>query len=461
MWAMDQGPTTLQLRPVRAVRLVAVRVDAGPDAGRDASGDGRRVVTVGTSADCDLALTDPMVSRYHLEVRHAADGLALVDLGSKNGTFVGGIRIERAVVPPGTRVKVGANTLVVDDAGARAAPAAAADPLPGVIAHSSVMRDVVALARRLASVSTSVLIEGETGVGKEVIARAIHDAGPRRAGPFVVVDCGSLPATLIASQLFGHEKGAFTGADARRAGAFERAHGGTLFLDEIGELPLDLQPALLGVLERQRFTRVGGADPVDVDVRVLAATNRDLRVEVNATAFRSDLYFRLAVARIVIPPLRERPEDLEPLVESLVERFTGVPVAVAGEHPLSAAMDSIRRQRWPGNVRELRNVVEAAIVLGELPIGIEPAAAAPSAAATVAPGELAGPPTNAGAFAGAPPVEQLGSYRDAKAAALADFERSYLTDLLARAGGNVSAAARLARMDRPYLIQLLRRHELK
>jgi DNA-binding NtrC family response regulator len=178
---------------------------------------------------------------------------------------------------------------------------------------------------------------------------------------------------------------------------------------------------------------------------VLAATHRDLRGEVNTGGFRADLYYRLAVARIVIPPLRERPEDLEPLVESLVERFTGVPVAVAGEHPLAPAMDAIRRQRWPGNVRELRNVVEAAIVLGEIPFGVEPAAVA------------AGAPTLGGPASAA----ELPSYRDAKAAAITDFERAYLADLLARAGGNVSAAARLARMDRPYLIQLLRRHELR
>ncbi len=440
---MDHGgPTTLQPRPVRAVRLVAVRVDTGPDAGRDAGDDGRRVVTIGSAADCDLRLGDPTVSRYHLEVRHAADGLALIDLGSRNGTFVGGVRVERAVVPPGTRVKLGATTVVVEDAGARATPAAD-EPLPGVIAHSAAMRDVVALARRLAAVSTSVLIEGETGVGKEVVARAIHETGPRRAGPFVVVDCGSLPATLIASQLFGHEKGAFTGADARRAGAFERAHGGTVFLDEIGELPLDLQPVLLGVLERQRFTRVGGAEPVDVDVRVLGATHRDLRGEVNSGGFRADLYYRLAVARIVIPPLRDRLDDLEPLVASLAERFTGIGggSGVVGDHPLAHVMEALRRQRWPGNVRELRNVVEAAIVLGELPDGAEPpplAMAVPSS-----------------------PGDVLASYREAKAAAIADFERGYLTELIGRAGGNVSAAARLANMDRPYLIQLLRRHELK
>ena len=429
------GPTTLQARPVRAVRLVAARVEAGPDAGAAVDG-GARVVTVGASPDCDLRLTDPTVSRYHLEVRHAADGLALVDLGSTNGTWVGTTRIERATVAPGTRVRLGATTLVVDDAGARPAPATG-EALPGVIAHSAPMRDVVALARKLALVSTSVLLEGETGVGKEVVARAIHDAGPRRDRPFVVVDCGSLPATLIASQLFGHEKGAFTGADARRPGAFERAAGGTVFLDEIGELPLDLQPALLGVLERHRFTRVGGAEPIDVDVRVLAATHRDLRGEVNAGTFRADLYFRLAVARLAIPPLRERGDDLEPLVAALAERFTGV----SGDNPLAHAMPALRRQRWPGNVRELRNVVEAALVLGQLP------------------GEPGGAPTTT-----APPDDAaapLPAYRDAKAAALTGFEREYLARLLAATGGNVSAAARLAQMDRPYLIQLLRRHGLR
>ena len=424
------GPTTLQARPVRAVRLVAARVEAGPDAGR-ALDDGARVLTIGTSPDCDLALTDPTVSRYHLEVRHAADGLAVVDLGSTNGTLVGTTRVERATVAPGTRLRLGATTLVVDDAGARAAPAAA-EPLPGVIAHSPAMREVVALARKRAMVGTAVVLEGET-----VVARAIHDAGPRRDRPFVVVDCGSLPATLIAAQLFGHEKGAFTGADARRPGAFERAAGGTVFLDEIGELPLDLQPALLGVLERHRFTRVGGAEPIDVDVRVLAATHRDLRGEVNAGAFRADLYFRLAVARLTIPPLRERADDLEPLVIALAERFTGV----AGDNPLAHALPALRQQRWPGNVRELRNVVEAALVLGLLPGAAGALDAAPLATPD-APGALA-------------------SYREAKAAALTDFERDYLTRLLAAAAGNVSAAARLAQMDRPYLIQLLRRHGLR
>jgi DNA-binding NtrC family response regulator len=394
---------------------------------------------VGTAADCQLVLRDPAVSRYHVELRHAPDGVALADLGSRNGVWLGGVRLERALVPVGTRLGLGASALLVEDAGAEAATAAADAPveLPGLVARSEAMRAVARLVARLARVGTSVLIEGETGVGKEVVARAIHEAGPRRAGPFVVVDCGSLPPTLIASQLFGHERGAFTGADARRAGAFERAQGGTLLLDEIGELPLELQPALLGVLERRRFTRVGGAAELDADVRVLAATNRDLRAEVNAGTFRADLYYRLAVARVLIPPLRERLDDLPGLVESFVEKLTGVP----GENPLAASMDALRQHRWTGNVRELRNVVEAALVLGRVDLGD----ASPT-----------GSPAPAGA-----PDGPLGPYRDARAEALQRFEVAYLTRLISESGGNVSEAARRAKMDRPYLSTLLKKHSLR
>jgi DNA-binding NtrC family response regulator len=286
---------------------------------------------------------------------------------------------------------------------------------------------------KLARVDSSVLIQGETGTGKEVVARAIHEASPRRDKELVIVDCGSLPASLIASILFGHEKGAFTGADQRRPGAFERADGGTVLLDEIGELPLDVQPALLGVLERRAFTRVGGAQSVSVDVRVLAATHRDLRAEVNAGRFRADLYYRLAVAKVFLPPLRERPEDIEPLVAHFVQRLTGV----AELGPLASAMDALRAHPWSGNIRELRNVVEAALVMGELDLG-------------------GGAPARVAAPAG-----ELPSYRDARAAALARFEAEYLKTLIERAGGNASEAARLAHMDRPYLLTLLRKHGLR
>jgi DNA-binding NtrC family response regulator len=252
----------------------------------------------------------------------------------------------------------------------------------------------------------------------------------------VIVDCGSMPASLIASLLFGHERGAFTGADQRRTGAFERANGGTVLLDEIGELPLDVQPALLGVLERRAFTRVGGSDSLDVDVRVLAATHRDLRAEVNNGRFRADLYYRLAVAKILIPPLRERPEDIEALVEHFVQRLTGV----AELGPLATALDQLRAHPWSGNVRELRNVVEAAIVMGELDLGTGTHAdrAQPLATSTT-----------------------VAAYRDARAAALHRFEADYLRSLIERAGGNASEAARIARMDRPYLLTLLRKHNLR
>ncbi|HTR49564.1 MAG TPA: sigma 54-interacting transcriptional regulator [Kofleriaceae bacterium] len=423
----DLPRTKLQPRPVRVVHQLRVVSDAG-----SAEGD---TLAIGTAEDNALVLRDPAVSRYHLELHRTPAGVQVVDLGSRNGTWLGGARIERALVPAGTQLRIGDTTLAVEDAGQSLAPPAPADlpRSPDLVGDSDAIREVARLVHRVARVDSSVLIHGETGTGKEVIARAIHEASPRRDRELVVVDCGSLPAQLIASILFGHEKGAFTGADQRRAGAFERAEGGTVLLDEIGELPLDLQPALLGVLERRTFTRVGGAQPIAVDVRVLAATHRDLRAEVNAGRFRADLYYRLAVAKIAIPPLRERREDIEALVRHFVQRLTGV----AELGPLAGVLDELRAQPWTGNVRELRNVVEAALVMGELDI-----AGAPRPAAKLAPGVL---PT----------------YRDARAAALARFEGEYLRALIDRAGGNASEAARLARMDRPYLLTLLRKHGLR
>jgi len=423
----DLPRTKLQPRPVRVVHQLRVVCDAG-----SAEGD---VLAIGTAEDNALVLRDATVSRYHLELRRTPAGVQVVDLGSRNGTWLGGARIERALVPAGTQLRIGDTTLAVEDAGSSLAPPVPAD-LPrsaDLVGDSDAIRDVVRLVHRVARVDSSVLIHGETGTGKEVIARAIHEASPRRDRELVVVDCGSLPASLIASILFGHEKGAFTGADQRRAGAFERAEGGTVLLDEIGELPLEVQPALLGVLERRSFTRVGGAQPIAVDVRVLAATHRDLRAEVNAGRFRADLYYRLAVAKIAIPPLRERTEDIEALVRHFVQRLTGV----AELGPLAGVLDELRAQPWSGNVRELRNVVEAALVMGELDI-----AGAPRAATKLAAGAL---PT----------------YRDARATALARFETDYLRTLIERAGGNASEAARLARMDRPYLLTLLRKHGLR
>ncbi len=404
-------------------------------------------VTIGSGRDNDLVLHDERVSPRHLEVRSAPEGVALRDLGSATGTFLGATRLGDGIVAPGTRVRVGETILeilvgeVPGDLRARLAA-------EGLVFTGPAMTEVAESLQRLAPFSTSVLIEGETGTGKEVIARAVHRLSMRANGPFVTVDCGALPATLIESELFGHERGAFTGADRRRQGAFERAHGGTVFLDEIGELPLASQPALLGALQRRRFRRVGGHDEVEVDVRVVAATNRDLLVEVERGAFRADLYYRLATAGLWLPPLRRRLEDLPVLIASLLTELTGSALPSPFDED---AMALLSAHAWPGNVRELRSVVERAVSLGRLDLGgprpgLQPlstrsAAAAPSALAL--------------------PAEQPGAYGEARAEALSIFEQDYLRRLIEACQGNASEAARVARMDRPHLLRLLRRHSLR
>jgi DNA-binding NtrC family response regulator len=307
------------------------------------------------------------------------------------------------------------------------------------------MRKVLQSIKKLAGSSVTVLLHGETGTGKEVLARALHDLSDRRNAPFEVVDCGSMAPTLIASELFGHERGAFTGANNDHAGAFERAHGGTVFLDEIGELPLDLQPMLLGVLERRRFKRVGGVRERSVNVRVIAATHRDLRNATNVGTFRADLYFRLAVARVVIPPLRERPDDILPLVRRFAEQLTGDPSAQPFDRQTLTALEA---HPWSGNVRELRNVVESAVALGSVVLEGEGAET---------------PPDTLALEEAAPLPETILSlpYREARAHAVAAFERAYLERLSAACGGNASEAARRAKMDRPYLLGLLRKHGLR
>jgi DNA-binding NtrC family response regulator len=381
-------------------------------------------------------LGDPTVSRYHLELTRGVGGVLVVDLGSTNGTYAGTVRIERAVIPPGTQLALGGTRVRISDGAARQVALHAADSLAGLRAASPVMRRLFTAIERVAQGSGAALVVGESGTGKELIARAIHELGPRSKGPFVTVDCGALPPNLIASELFGHEKGAFTGADRRHAGAFERAHGGTVFLDEIGELPAADQASLLGVLERRRFRRVGGSDELSVDVRVISATHRDLRAEVNSARFRLDLYYRIAVVTLRVAPLRDRTDDIPLLVEHFL-RELGHAGDIADVVPPDTMAD-LMRHAWPGNVRELRNAIEALIVMGS---AAELAALAPTAT---------------GARDLVEAVLDM-PYKHARTAVMRDFEVRYLTRLLERAGGNVSAAARLADMDRSYLIGLLRR----
>jgi DNA-binding NtrC family response regulator len=308
------------------------------------------------------------------------------------------------------------------------------------------MRQLMAQVQKAAKSEVPALIVGESGTGKELIARALHDLGPRADGPFEVLDCGSLSPNLVASELFGHERGSFTGADRRREGAFERARGGTLFLDEIGELPAELQPTLLGVLERRQLRRVGGQDVVPVDVRVVAATHRDLRAEVNQNRFRLDLYYRLAVVTLRVTPLRERAEDVPLLVEHFL-REAGHDGRVGTVFP-HETLERLIAHDWPGNVRELRNVVDATLAMGEAPV-IDPLGGEPESAAEADPHAI--------------PIARVLRlpYKRARATVLSEFEARYLRHALDEAEGNVARAARSAGMDRSYLFGLLKRHRLK
>ncbi|HEY6727430.1 MAG TPA: sigma 54-interacting transcriptional regulator [Polyangiaceae bacterium] len=421
------------------VRSFRVEVVDGPDRGKaiEAKEDS---VTIGTAASNDLVLSDRTVSRFHLELVAQSTGIGLKDLGSRNGTWLGDVGLKTATVPANTELRLGRSRVRLFAGDKRAVAAHLTPWCGGLMGNDPHMRRIMATVRRVALTPVPVLVSGESGTGKELVARALHELSDRKDQPFVVVDCGALTSTLVASALFGHERGAFTGADRRHLGAFERANGGTVFLDEIGELPLDLQPQLLGVLERKRFLRLGGSSETEVDVRVVSATNRELRTEVNTGTFREDLYYRLAVVNIELPPLRERPSDLPLLLEHFL-REAGSDAPFESVFP-EAALQRLRQYPWPGNVRELRNHVEATVAMGE---SLLPAPVTLSA-------------TEDFNF----PDSALDlRYTEARSLVLDAFERRYLTHLLQAAGGNVSLAARTARMDRSYLIKLLQKHELR
>ncbi len=395
-------------------------------------------ISVGTSANNTLTLSDDTVSRYHLDVAVRRTGLLVVDLGSTNGTCIGNVRVERGYIEVGTQLQLGKTTIqvAVPQRGAIELHRDAA--LGELRGRTAVIRRLMARLRKVASAEVCVLLVGETGTGKELAAHALHLESARSEAPFVTVDCGALAPNLVASELFGHERGAFTGADRQRIGAFERAHGGTVFLDEIGELPNELQTQLLGVLSRRRFCRVGGDEEVAIDVRVVSATHRDLRADVNAGRFRPDLYFRLAVVKIAVPALRERCDDIPLLIAHFLSEC-GYGAAVDTLFP-EASMQRLLQHAWPGNVRELRNVVEATLATGERPL-LEPLASG-----------LELPLLS---------VELSLPYKKARAKLVAEFESLYLSTLLERTEGNVSRAARVACMTRSHLFDLLRKHGLR
>jgi DNA-binding NtrC family response regulator len=426
--ALPGGPA-----PARA-QLVVVE---GPDKGRAVSIDQDEVV-VGTDASCGLVLTDDRVSHRHASIRREAGRYMLRDLQSRKGTTYEGSRVVEALVPAGATFRVGKSFVRIQpQARALDVPPSQSRRFGDLVGESLAIREVFAVLELAARSDVTVLLEGETGTGKELAARAIHDASARRRGPFVAIDCGALPESLMESELFGHVRGAFTGASGPRAGAFARANGGTLFLDELGGVPLTVQARLLRAIEERTVRPVGGDEEKALDVRIVAASRDDLSARVADGSFRSDLFYRLSVVRVLLPPLRSRREDIPPIVSELLRRRGIEAGSIAG-----AGLDALTGHGWPGNVRELRNVIDRAVALTpgartfvDLRIDVVPQ---PSEDGLTVRSDL--------------------PFGEAKAAVLEVFESRYLRDLWQRCEGNVSAAARASGIDRKHLRTLLRKH---
>jgi DNA-binding NtrC family response regulator len=441
------GGTRILERPGQGAVLVVtparLAVTDGVDRGKDLTIEGRSVV-IGSAADCDLVLTDTAVSARHFSITADATGFLLRDLQSTNGTTVGGFRALALYLPRSASIEVGGARLDFTVGGDEVeVPISGRTRFGELLGHSGAMRQVFAILERVAPSDTTVLLEGESGTGKELAARALHDASSRREGLFVAVDCGTLPAGLIESELFGHEKGSFTGATAARAGLFEEASGGTLFFDEVGELPLDLQPKLLRALETRTVRRVGESRSRPVDVRLVAATNRNLAEEVTAGRFRRDLFFRLSVIRLRLPPLRERPEEIPRLVAHFMAQLGRDPSQRLPESVISM----LASYGWPGNVRELRNVVERLVLLPgmgpEFYLGQSSAAPGPDASTAVL----------------EPPFEL--PFHEGKRVWMERFERAYLARQLVACKGNISEVARVTGLSRQSCHRLLARYGLE
>ena len=430
-------------------RSFRLRVVSGPDQGKDHMLD-EGTTMVGTHADNDLVLTDATVSRHHLEVRVRRDGIEVRDLDTTNGTKHGGARIGSVVLTGAARLRLGKHTEIdVEPVDTNVELGEwPNDRFGDVLGSTQPMKRLFALLAKAAPTEATILLQGETGTGKEAIAEAVHRTSRRAKGPFIVVDCGSIPHELIASELFGHAKGSFTGAAADKEGLIEAANKGTLFLDEIGELALDLQPQLLRVLDRRQVRRVGETQSVDVDIRVIAATHRDLRAMVKAGQFREDLYYRLAVVATHVPPLRDRKADIPALATWFAEKMGRGSFAQS-----PALLDQLQRHDWPGNVRELRNVVERALSLGDAALA-DLGDGGPARTGGV--GESTVPDKR-----GSDPAMLEMPFKEAKAQLVEAFERDYLRALLARHHGNISRAAAEAGIDRNYIHRLVKKYNLE
>jgi DNA-binding NtrC family response regulator len=415
-------------------RLLVIK---GPERGETVT-LAKEAVTLGSSPACNLVLTDKTVSRKHLQAQWMDGGLLLTDLGSTNGSFFQGSRFKEITISYGAEFKLGRTVVkFVPDEEVVEPALSPQESFGSLVGQDIKIRRLFALLSDIADTAATVIIEGETGTGKELVAEEIHRHSARKNGPFVVFDCGAVPRDLIESALFGHVKGAFTGAVSDRPGAFAEAHGGTILLDEIGELSVDLQPALLRVLDKRAVRRVGSNQYDTVDVRVLAATNRDLREEVARKNFREDLFYRLAVIRITLPSLRERGADIPFLATHFVNNFSppGKPLRIKPED-----MAQLQRHSWPGNVRELRNVIERACVLSHGDsINLDDA--------------LGESQPSLGIRTDLP-------FKEAKGQLVEIFEREYVVDLMRRHKMNISSAAREAQIDRKHLRELIRKYDI-
>jgi DNA-binding NtrC family response regulator len=369
--------------------------------------------------------------------------VCLRDKGSKNGTFLGGVRVGEVFLTHRTTFRVAATEVIFEPAAREPVPIAQFGRFGPLVGETPAMRALFDRLRRVAATELTVLIGGETGTGKELVARAVHLASPRASGPFVVVDCGAIPPSLAEATLFGHEKGAFTGAIDRRISPFVEADGGTIFLDELGELPIDLQPKLLRVLAERRIKAVGSNTYRPVNVRVVAATRRDLAREVNDGLFRSDLFFRVAEVRVDLPSLRARLDDIPALVRNML---IDLGASDAYERVPEAALARLQRYDWPGNVRELRNAVSAALALSDEGGPVEVDAHLGSLI-------LPTPPPM-------PSANGAVTFRDAKQDILNRFEHEYFSKLYQETNGNISEMARRADVERAHIRMYLRRHNI-
>ncbi len=412
----------------------------------------RPVFSLGAGSGNDLVLPDRFLSRNHCEIENSEAGYILRDLDSTNGTYLQGIRIREAFLPRGAEIRIGNTRLSFNPLPeTRQFELSRSNHFGNVIGNSVPMRRIFHVLETFAPSDTSILIEGETGTGKEVLAEAIHANSRRSKQPFIVIDCGALSNNLVESELFGHTRGAFTGATSDRIGAFEQADGGTVFLDEIGELSAEIQPKLLRVLEKREVRRLGTNLFHRINVRILSATNRRLESAVNNGKFREDLFYRLAMMKVEMPPLRKRREDISVLIDHFINECDTVTDHEALKQKFSSGMirDYIERHAWPGNVRELKNFVNMIALSGPEVAGIT--------CATV--GDRGQPDVHAGGSNGLV-VDIKRPFKDAKADLIKEFESRYIIALLEQHHWNISRAARSAGIERAYLQRLARKYSL-